>query len=289
MGVRPFLADDFPTYEDYARADAGAVFGPFGGDGLTGPFLEADEGRTVLLRNDGGGLLGARRFTPVPLPPVAQLSPVFGATFTELDGDGHPDLLLVQNSFAPQAEHGRLDGGLGLALRGDGAGGFTPLRADASGVVIPGDAKALVLADLDEDGWPDALASQNDGPLHFLLRDAPPAGRVLAVRLAGPPGNPTGIGATITFTHDATADGAAEGAGRSRDTAPPEADPSTVAPPPQTVALTAGSGYRSQSAPVAWFGRTPGHTGSLRVRWPDGGVSEHAVTADATALVLRRP
>jgi hypothetical protein len=274
LGALPFLEAGFGDWEAWGEATLEEVFDPALLEAATR--LEATTADTSLLRNDGAG-----RFAFEALPVEAQVSPVFGATFLELDGDGLPDLVLAQNSYAPQSEHGRLDGGLGLALLGDGAGGFTALRADRSGVVVPGDGKSLVVTDLDDDGWPDVVVGQNDGPLRILLRRGARSGRMLAVRLAGPSGNPTGVGASITLKR----------AGQ----------------PSQTVELAAGSGYLSQSAPVAWFGlgpalgpeaiaaeSEPDAAGSpaeaaseVEVRWPDGRTTTHAVAPGASSITLR--
>ncbi|RKY17683.1 MAG: RNA-binding protein, partial [Planctomycetota bacterium] len=258
LAALPFLADQFPTHAHWAHATLRDVFAP---EALAAAGrLEASTPDSSLLSNDGSG-----RFALSPLPVMAQLAPVFGAAFLELDGDGLPDLVLAQNSYAPHPEQGRLDGGLSLALRGDGAGGFTALRADASGVVVPGDAKALAVTDLDGDGWPDLALSQNDGPLKLLLRRGGREAHMLAVRLQGPPGNPTGVGARLTLEQE----------GRRS----------------QTQELSAGAGYLSQSAPVAWFGlagagQQPA-AARLLVRWPDGARSAHEVPPGTTTLSVK--
>jgi hypothetical protein len=69
----------------------------------------------------------------------------------------------VQNSYAPIASVGRFDGGLGLLLRGNGTGGFEVVPLAESNFVVPGDAKALVIVDLDRNGWPDVLVTRNNG------------------------------------------------------------------------------------------------------------------------------
>ena len=79
---------------------------------------------------------------------------------------------------------------------------MTPLE---SGLVVPGDAKALASIDLDQDGWPDFLVTRNNSTT-LAFRNSGAAGRrSFGVRLKGPDGNPTGIGARITVLQ---ADGA---------------------------------------------------------------------------------
>ena len=90
---------------------------------------------------------------------------------------------------------GRFDGGLSQLLRGDGHGHFTAVPPRESGLVVPGDAKALVVLDLDRDGWPDFLVSRNNDTT-LAFRNHGVAGRKsVRVSLRGPAGNPTAIGA----------------------------------------------------------------------------------------------
>ena len=69
---------------------------------------------------------------------------------------------------------GRFDGGLSQLLRGDGQGHFMPVPPAESGLLVPGDAKAVVVLDLDNDGRPDFLVSRNNSPtLAFRNRGRP--------------------------------------------------------------------------------------------------------------------
>ena len=65
--------------------------------------------QSATLMNDGTGV-----FEFQSLPRLAQAAPGFGVVVTEVDGDGYPDIYMVQNFFSPQAETGRMDGGLSL-------------------------------------------------------------------------------------------------------------------------------------------------------------------------------
>lgn len=119
----------------------------------------------------------------------------------------------------------------------------------------------MVAVDLDDNGWADFVATRNQGPM-VAFRNLGVAGRqALSVRLRGPPGNPSGIGARITLE---------SGGG-------------------VTQTIQAGSGYYSQTAPVAFFGWTPKKPPSaLRVRWPDGRVTAHPVSKEASTVVLEQ-
>lgn len=255
----PSLAERFTTYEEYARATLARI--------LTQPLLERAR-RLEMNTLESGVLLneGAGRFRFRPLPRLAQIAPGFGVVVTEVDGDGKPDLYLVGNFFSPQAETGRMDGGVSLLLKGIGDGSFAPVPPKESGLLVPGDAKSLATTDLNGDGWADFIVGVNDSqPLVFENRGAAhPA--PLNIRLAGPPGNPTAIGARVTVLRT---------------------DGTT-----QTAEVQAGGGYLSQSSPVLTFGL--GETGQakeVQVRWPNGSNSSEtpARRTRQQLLVIRQP
>lgn len=216
--------------------------------------LEATElqGGVFLSRPDG-----TYRFEPWPR--IAQVAPAFGLAAGDFDGDSFADLYLLHNSHAPAAAHGRFDAGLSQLLRGDGAGHFTPVPAAESGLVVPGDAKALALIDLGDDGWPDFLVSRSQETV-LAFRNRGIAGRrSLRVVLQGRAGNPQGIGARVIVEY-------ADGTTRSTE-------------------VCAGSGYYSQSTATPFFGSTAANPlRRVRVRWPAGANSESAVFEPATPL-----
>ncbi|MCU0862484.1 MAG: FG-GAP-like repeat-containing protein [Planctomycetes bacterium] len=246
----PFVREKFPTYDAFARANLAQIYGD---DRLSMSYaLVCNELQHIVFDNRGD------RFVAMPLPSRAQLSPVFGIGIADFDGDGLQDLVLAQNFFSPEPETGRFDGGLGVLLRGRGGLQFEAVPADRSGIVMPEDGKALLVTDLDGNGVPDFACATNDGPVRTFVGTGKPG---LAVRLRGAAGNPTAIGATIELV-------AKDGSVQRRE-------------------LAAGSGYLTQGPAVAWF--APASAGSrLRVRWPDGASSEHAVEVTTGELVIAR-
>jgi len=205
---------------------------------------------------------GTYRFEP--LPRIAQISVLQGIVAGDFGGGGHADIFAVQNSYAPIRADERVDGGLGQLLRGDGRGHFEAAAPLESGLVVPGDAKALSVADIYGDGWPDFLVTRNNGSTLAFRNGGVPGRRSFSVRLRGAAGNPTGVGARITVELPG---GATE-----------------------TSEVYAGSGYYSQSSPACFFGYPEAAPPrAIRVRWPSGETTEHAFPRDSTALVLQAP
>jgi hypothetical protein len=250
----PSVLKRYPRNDYYARATLGEILGD---DRLSAArrFAATELRSGVFLSQPDGTHLFE------PLPRIAQISPIQGLVAGDLDGDGRADICAVQNSYSPIPSVGRFDGGLGQMLRGDGHGHFAPVPAAESGLVVPGDAKALALIDIDRDGWPDLLITRNDNTT-VAYRNNGAAGRhSLCVLLRGPAGNPAAFGARIT-------------AGMR--------DGST-----QVAEVHAGSGYYSQSTPACFFGYADSNPPEqIRVGWPTGSVTVHPVPPLAKRLVL---
>lgn len=188
---------------------------------------------TSLLLNRGD------HFEVRPLPDAAQWAVASAVVVADFDGDGHEDVFLGQNFFPVRPEGTRSDAGRGLLLRGDGQGAFTALTGRESGLRIWGDQRGAAAGDYDGDGRVDLVVTQN-GAATKLYRNA--TGRPgLRIRLQGPPGNPTGIGAAVRERR-----GAIMGPWRE---------------------VQAGSGYLGQNSPVRLVALD---AESVEVRWPGG-------------------
>jgi hypothetical protein len=246
----------FSRHNDFARATLGEIVGE--ARLARARRFEATELRSGVYLSQP---VGPHRFVPLPWP--VQLAPVQGLVALDLSGDGHPDLALVQNSHEPTPSLGRFTGGLGVVLTNDGRGGFTALDPAASGFIVPGDTRALVVTYLDGDSWPDLAVSRNDEPV-LLFRNTGLAGfRALRLVLRGPPGNPTAVGARLTLT-------LADGTTRSFE-------------------QTAGTGHYSQSSSAIHLALPPG-SAVASVAWPDGVTSSHPLAEGVHGTVaLARP
>lgn len=251
----PFVAEKFPTYAQFASSLLGEIYPQ---DKLaTAGKLECTTLASCLLRNDGSG-----NFAVEELPHRAQIAPLFGMATGDFDGDGQADVIGATNFFSPEPETGHFDGGTGLLLAHERASPTNlavvpPLR---SGCVHHGDQKGLAMT-VGAGGFGHrVLVAQNSGALRAF--DATPTGSAqgsLQVRLAGPRGNPTGIGARVTLHRQS-------GATESRW-------------------VTAGSGYLSQSTAACLYATTADAPARVVVRWPDA--TEQSVDVDPSAPILR--
>ncbi|MCG8606661.1 FG-GAP-like repeat-containing protein [bacterium] len=180
-------------------------------------------------------------FEPVALPDEAQFAPVFSVNAADYDGDGNEDLFLSQNFFASQMETPRSDAGRGLWLRGTGAGGLIAVPGQESGVKIYGEQRGAAVGDYNKDSRVDLVVTQNAHAtkLYRNVRGKPG----LRIRLVGPDGNRSAIGAMLRLVYD-------QGYGHARE-------------------IQAGSGYWSQNSAVQVMGLAA-PAKAIWVRWPDG-------------------
>ena len=235
----PFLAERFPTHAAWSRATVADVIGDRQSEIRQ---CNVNTLASTIFLNRGG------RFEVRPLPAEAQFAPAFGLCVADFNGDGKEDIFAAQNFFAFRLEDSRLDAGRGLLLRGDGKGNFDPVPGQLSGIRVYGEQRGAAVADFDKDGRPDLVVTQN-GAATKLFRNAT-ARPGLRVRLAGPPGNPDGVGAVVRLKFD-------DGWGPSRE-------------------VHAGSGYWSQDSAVIVLAM-PRPPLVVQVTWPGGKKTEHTV------------
>ncbi len=261
MGVAmPALRERLGNFETYAKSALPEIYGPAwkGMKELQASWLES----TVFL-NRGD------HFEIVVLPFEAQLAPAFAVCSADFDGNGTEDLFLSQNFFAVHPDVSRYDAGRGLLLKGDGRGGFSSVKGQESGIRIYGEQRGAAACDYDGDGRMDLVVAQNAAETKLCHNVGAKAG--LRVRLAGPSGNPTGVGAVLRL--------------------------SVGGKPGPAREIHAGSGYWSQDSAVQVLA-TAGTTAAtqVEVRWPGGrtvkaeippGAREIAVDVGGRLSVLR--
>ena len=246
-GALPLLRTRFPTHAAFSTADLPAILGEQFSKAAQ---VQAGTLASMLFLNRGD------HFEAVPLPAEAQFAPAFGVNVADFDGDGHEDVFLAQNFFATRLEDPRLDAGRGLLLRGDGRGGLTAVAGPRAGVLIDGEQRASAVGDYDGDGRVDLVVAQNGGPTKLFHNETARPG--LRVRLAGPKGNPRGVGATMRLLS-----GARPGPARE---------------------VHAGSGYWSQDSATQVL-TAPEAPTALWIRWPGGRVTTNAIPANAREII----
>lgn len=156
----PKLRQRFPDYERYATATMADLLSKK--ERRQATILRATRFESSYIENLGDG-----RFTIRPLPPQAQLAPLYGVLPAYVTRDGNLDLLAVGNSYAPDIITGRHDAFVGLLLQGDGAGNFEAVSHRKSGFFVDGDAKGLARFH-GPDGTPMFVATQNDDSTHVF-------------------------------------------------------------------------------------------------------------------------
>jgi hypothetical protein len=244
----PFVNARFNTFRQFGEADIGEILGE---KARVARELQASCLETMVFLNRGD------HFEAHPLPMDAQLSPAFGICVADIDNDGNEDLFLSQNFFATEPETGRYDSGRGLWLRGDGHGGFRALPASESGVRVYGEQRGAAVGDFDHDGRVDLCVSQNGAPVRLFRNTG--GGPGVRIRLEGPPGNPTGVGAQARCAHIKV-----------------------------VKEVHAGSGYWSQDSAVLVVPSSPA-VSEITVRWPGGKVSVGKMTPGESEVVIKYP
>ena len=161
----PMLRQRFPTATEFGARTVPDLFGVAARDAEQ---RTATTFASAVALNDGAG-----RFSIQPMPPLAQIEPVYAIASGDLDGDGAADLVLGGGLLGVRPNRGRYDAGLGLALLGDGAGGFEAAGL-GRGLVLDGEVRQLRFLEA-ADGSRLLVSARTDGPLQVLRVEAPAA------------------------------------------------------------------------------------------------------------------
>jgi hypothetical protein len=242
----PDLPARLPTHKAFSEASMAEVLGNHQASAHT---VQVNTLASMVFLNR------SNRFEAEPFPLEAQLSPAFSVNVADFDGDGFEDVFLSQNFFANQPEIPRYDAGCGLLLRGNGTGKLKAVSSQESGIKIYGEQRGAAVADFDKDGRVDLAVTQNGAATRLLRNTGGKPG--LRVRLIGPPGNPTGLGAQLRVFFGARA-------GAMRE-------------------VRAGSGYWSQDSPIVVLS-TPATPTRIWVRWPGGKITTSDIPADSREI-----
>lgn len=133
----PSIQKKFLKYADYADAQLTDIF--TSEQLAKAKTIEANTLQSVYLQNDGN-----KKLIIKPLPVYAQMSEANGITETDFDKDGKKDIVLAGNFYPFRVSLGPLDAGIGLVLKGNGKGEFSPLPYSKTGLCIRGDVRNLM-------------------------------------------------------------------------------------------------------------------------------------------------
>ena len=160
----PFVAEKFPTYNDFAHANLEEIYGEQQLENSL--HLQVNDFHSMVFFNDGN-----QNYTAKPLPNMAQMAPINGIIVADLNNDGNQDLVVAGNMYQAEVETPRYDAGNGLVMLGDGKGNFQPLNVRESGLFAPKDVKDLALIRLGTKKELGILVANNNGGMQlFRLR-----------------------------------------------------------------------------------------------------------------------
>ncbi len=155
----PFMQAKFPTYKDFASTRIEDLFPRE--DLRNAQVREADTFASAIALDNGDGT-----FTIKPLPPEAQLAPIYATLAGDFDRDGQTDLIVGGNLYGMMPALGRADASYGLMLHGDGRGGLTAVDLPRSGIAIDGQIRAIRA--LKADGRMLIVVARNDASVVVL-------------------------------------------------------------------------------------------------------------------------
>lgn len=131
----PGLKQKFPTYNAYADATIGDIYGGLLQNAL---HIQAKEFRSIILKNN------KTNFEIIPLPTEAQFSTVQGILICDVDKDNIKDIVLAGNYFEVEIETTRADASIGLVLKGNkNPFEYKAIPAKQSGIFAKKDIKDL--------------------------------------------------------------------------------------------------------------------------------------------------
>ena len=158
----PWLTRKFPTFKAYANATVEEIFGAEK-LAIVQKLTATELASGVFIQQPNG------TFEFQSLPRYAQIAPINAIVARDLDADGQLDLYCVGNNFSPEPNTGRFDGSLGVLLKGNGKGAFTPLTPAQSGLSVKGDARAAAAIPLGSARTTALVVARCEGPVLLFM------------------------------------------------------------------------------------------------------------------------
>ncbi len=164
----PVIQKKYLKYKDYAQAQITDIFTKEQLDKSSK--VMANMLQSVYLQNNGN-----KNFTITQLPNYAQFSALNGLVSVDVDGDGNKDIIAAGNLYPLRVQLGPLDASIGLLLKGDGKGNFTPVPYDKTGLLLDGDIRNVISVKTKKGTL--LVAAKNEGKVEVVkilqYRDAP--------------------------------------------------------------------------------------------------------------------
>jgi hypothetical protein len=154
----PFLAERLPNHHAYAQKTYEDIFTAEERKGARQ--LKTETLQTSLLVNNDG------KFELRPLPPEAQISPVYGIIAEDFNSDGTTDLLLLGNQHGLKPEVGRLADNYGVFLFNDGNLDYSYVPYTETGVSIRGEVRDASKINIGDEQF--IIITRNDDELMIM-------------------------------------------------------------------------------------------------------------------------
>ena len=164
----PFIKEKFKTYEDFALAELDDIYGDNQLESALHRKVKTFSSTVFMNRADG--------FEAIPLPNLAQISPIMGIEVLDINSDGNLDLVIAGNMYNTEVETPRYDAGNGAVLLGDGTGKFRALAVHESGLYAPKNVKDIGLLRAADGGKYLLIANNDDAPQFFKIFSAEAVG-----------------------------------------------------------------------------------------------------------------
>jgi hypothetical protein len=243
------------------RAGMGTAFGDFAGTGRPGLIVTNHESEMHSLYLNLGDRLFSDATVRSGVGPATRPYVGFGVAFLDYDNDTRLDIAIANGNVMANAAQLRAGGKYAqrnLLLRNTGSR-FVDMAKDAGPPFLTElVSRALVTADIDNDGDLDLLITNNGASPNLLRNDGGNRSNALLVRLVGAKSNRSAIGARLLLT---------------------------AGPVRQWRDVQSGSSYLGQNDLRAHFGLgAAGRVDRLEVVWPDG-TTEAAQTLPANHIV----
>jgi enediyne biosynthesis protein E4 len=161
-GQMPFIADKFPSFNEFASASLQDIYPQELLDSALHLEVTQFQSYVVLRKSTGPEVIA--------LPPQAQWSAIRAMVVQDFNGDGNLDILVAGNIQGTEVETVPYDAGRGNLLLGNGDGTFEDAgNILHTGLILSGDVVNLLPVALSDDKIPGIVVARNNGRLGLLL------------------------------------------------------------------------------------------------------------------------